>query len=224
MVKISFIIFFLSWGWCCLYGQRLNVADTIVFSGVVINTDDHQTLPNVTCRFGKGKATLSDEEGRFHLKTSRGDTVCFTYVGFKPCRVVIPDTLFEQEYMVGVFMSPDTLMLSEALILRRFRAVSKQNMLNARNNMSNILQQAYAPVKEMDAEMNQRMMIEEYARSVEMRGHVDVRAGVGTESLSALRLLKLQKKLKEQKHWLNYEEVDLLKKLYYLEKKENGNN
>ena len=76
----------------------------------------------------------------------------------------------------------------------------------------------------MDADMNQKMVINEYARSVEMKGHVDVRLGVGTESLDAYRWLRAQKRVREKKEWLNPGEIDLLKKLYYLEKKKNQDN
>lgn len=224
MVKISFIIFLLLAGLRGGYAQRLHVPDTISFSGVVFQAGEGNVLPNVTCRYGAGKGTLSDEEGRFHLKTFRGDTVLFTFVGLKPCQVVIPDTLYDSEYMLGIFLTPDTIQLSEALILQRFGNSRQQQLINARNNMTGILRQAYSPVQEMNAEMNQRMMIEEYARGIEMKGHVDVRAGIGTQSLEAFRLLRLQRKLRDEKQWLNYNEVDLLKKLYYLEKKENGDN
>ena len=80
------------------------------------------------------------------------------------------------------------------------------------------MQRAYDPTRPMDADMNQRMMIEEYAREVEMKGHVDVGFGVGTHSLDALRLLRLQKKQKENREYLLPMEVDLLKRIYYLEK------
>jgi len=224
MVKISFIIFFFIGLVATLGAQRLNQANPITFSGVVIDAKQDQVLPDVSCRDGNGRVTFSDEEGRFHLTARRGDTVYFTSVGFKPCQVIVPDTLRQEEYMVGVFMNPDTLQLSEALIIGRFVSRNRDYLRRARSNMSNILQQAYTPVPEMDAQMNQQMMIEEYARSVEMRGHVDVRAGVGTQSLDALRLMRLRKKLRDEKQELNEEEVDLLKKLYNLEKKENVDN
>ena len=50
----------------------------------------------------------------------------------------MPDTLLEDRYMMGVFLSPDTLQLSEALILRRWGEVQRQNLINARNNMTGI--------------------------------------------------------------------------------------
>lgn len=224
MVKISFIIFLLALFTLPLLGQRVVVSDSVLFSGVVFNTEDSQTLPNVTCRYGKDKATLSDELGCFVLKIGRKDTVRFTYVGYKPLTVVVPDTLIEDQYMIGIFMSPDTLQLSEVLILRRWGEVQKQNLINAHNNMIGIMKQAYAPVKEMDANMNQRMMLNEYARGIEMKGHVDVRAGVGTQSIEAYKMLRMKRRVRNQKEWLNPNEVDLLKKLYYLEKKEKQDN
>ena len=135
-----------------------------------------------------------------------------------------PDTLLEDRYMMGVFLSPDTLQLSEALILRRWGEVQRQNLINARNNMTGILKQAYAPVDYMDADMNQRMMLNEYARSVEMKGHVDVGIGVGTQSVDAYKMLRMRRRVKNQKEWLNPNEIDLLKKIYYLKKKEKQDN
>lgn len=204
--------------------QRVVVSDSVVFSGVVFDTQDSQTLPNVTCRYGEGKATISDQMGCFVLKIGRKDTVRFTFVGYKPCTVVMPDTLLEDRYMMGVFLSPDTLQLSEALILRRWGEVQRQNLINARNNMTGILKQAYAPVDYMDADMNQRMMLNEYARSVEMKGHVDVGIGVGTQSVDAYKMLRMRRRVKNQKEWLNPNEIDLLKKIYYLKKKEKQDN
>lgn len=224
MVKTSFIVFILQFLFSIGFGQVIAVPDSIVFSGVVFDSRNSGTLPNVTCRYGVNKGTISDEDGCFRINTHRGDTVIFTYVGYKPCLVVIPDTLYEREYMIGVFMSTDTLLLSEALIIGRFKDAWRQNLINARNNMNGIMKQAYAPVKNMDADMNQKMVINEYARSVEMKGHVDVRVGVGTQSIEAVKLLRMQKRVREKKEWLNPGEIDLLKKLYYLEKKEKGNN
>ena len=205
MVKINFIVLFFIFLSPIVCAQRVVVSDSVVFSGVVFDTQDSQTLPNVTCRYGEGKATISDQMGCFVLKIGRKDTVRFTFVGYKPCTVVMPDTLLEDRYMMGVFLSPD-------------------NLINARNNMTGILKQAYAPVDYMDADMNQRMMLNEYARSVEMKGHVDVGIGVGTQSVDAYKMLRMRRRVKNQKEWLNPNEIDLLKKIYYLKKKEKQDN
>ncbi len=200
-------------------GQVISAVDTILFSGVVLDSGTGEPLSDVTCRLKEGKGTVSDKDGFFRIHLQRGDSVLFTYVGFRPCLVVVPDSLNAKEYMLGVFMSPDTLQLSEALIIKRWGEDKMQQMANARNNMKGILRHAYNPNRPMDADMNQRMMINEYARSVEMRGHVEVGFGVGTQTLDAFRLLRLQKKLRESRNILDVKEVDFLKNIYYLEKR-----
>ena len=222
MVKINFIILFI-----CLWGQvlnaqRINISDTITFSGVIFNTETERPMGDVNCRRGK-TGTISNQAGQFVLYALRGDTVCFSFVGFKSYKVIVPDSLYGQEYILGVFMSPDTISLSEAVILPRVDMNRKMRM-NARNNMAGVMKSAFAPVKEMDASMSQKMMIDKFARSVEMRGHVDVGLGVGTQSIDAYRQLRFQKKLKDQPIWLENDEVDLLKKIYYIEKRENKDN
>lgn len=222
MIKISIFFFLLCSLPCFLKGQRIVQADSIAFSGVVINAETTNPLPDVTCRYGQS-ATITDLSGRFHIYTVPGDTVRFTYIGFKPYTIIIPDTLFDKEYMLGIFMSPDTVHLSEAIILQRYGEIKRQNRVNLRNNMAGVLKGAYAPQDKMDADMNQRMVINEFARSIEMKGHVDVGLGVGISSFETLGNLKLQKKIEGQKIYLESGEIDLLKKLYYLEKREKQN-
>lgn len=223
MVRIKFIILWICFCAGGVSAQRVYVADTITFSGIIINAETDQSMPDVTCRFG-GRGTLSNSDGLFSVRVRRQDTVRFTYVGFKPYVVVVPDSLTDKEYMLGIFMAPDTLALSEAIIVRRFGEDRRQKLMYARNNMAGVMKQAYSPVKEMDADMNQRMMINNYARSVEMRGYVDVGLAVGTQSIASYKQLRFQKKMKEQQIWLNPGEIDMLKKIYYIEKRKNENN
>ncbi len=219
MMRYVFILLIL-WGNAFdLSAQVFLTVDTILFSGVVLDNGTVGPLSDVTCRLKEGKGTVSDKNGYFRIHLQRGDSVWFSHIGYRSCLVVIPDSLSAKEYMMGVFMSPDTLQLSEVLIIRRFWENRKQYMTNAYNNMKGVLRQAYNPNRSMDADMNQKMMIDEYARSVEMRGHVDVRLGVGTHSLDAFRWLRLQKKRLNNQDILNTKEVDLLKKIYYLEKR-----
>ena len=52
MVKINFIVLFFIFLSPIVCAQRVVVSDSVVFSGVVFDTQDSQTLPNVTCRYG----------------------------------------------------------------------------------------------------------------------------------------------------------------------------
>ena len=216
---ISAIFCCILFEWSDCKGQIIARPDSIIFSGVVIDLKNEEGLTQVHCRYGENKVVVTAPDGSFRLKTQRGDTVVFTHVGFNSSYIVITDTLYQREYLLGVFMTPDTTMLPEMLIIQKDQNTWRRDMLQLQNSMSGILKQAFAPVKEMDADMNQRRMINEYARSVEMKGHVDVGLGIGTQSLDIYRMLKLRERLSEKKSWLNPGELDLLKKVYYLEKK-----
>lgn len=223
MVEIKFVIFFICIWVGGVNAQRVYRTDTIAFSGIIINTETNLPLPDVTCRLGR-VGTVSNKAGQFAMRAGRGDSVQFSHVGFAPYTIVVPDSLVEPEYILGIFMSPDTIVLAEVIIIRRFGESQRQKMMYARNNMSGVLKQAYAPVKGMDAAMNQQMMINKYARSVEMRGHVDVGLGIGTQSLDAYKKLQLQKKKTGEQVWLENKEIDLLIYIYNTEKRKNQNN
>lgn len=223
MVGIKLIILFICIWAGGLNAQRVYVTDSIIFSGIIIHTEMNLPLPDVACRRGN-ISVASNDAGQFVLRVGRGDSVRFSHIGFMPYTIVVPDSLTDPEYMLGVFLSPDTITLPEVVIVRRFGESQRQKMMYARNNMSGVIKQAYAPVKDMDATMNQQMMVNKYARSVEMRGHVDVGLGVGTQSLEAYRKLQLQKRKTGGQVWLENNEIDLLKKIYYIEKRKKENN
>ena len=92
------------------------------------------------------------------------------------------DSLQKDDYLVGIFMVRDTIQLAEVLVVPRFLKEFKMDpgLINARNNMNQAIYAASRPVKEMDREMNQKMVIADLARKVEMKGMVDVKLGVGT--------------------------------------------
>ena len=79
-------------------------------------------------------------------------------------------------------------------------------------------------MKAMDQEMNRRMMIEDFARKVETKGMVDVKLGIGTQSITALQGLMRVRRQAERGKVINIEEIDLLKKIFYIEKREKSDN
>ena len=217
-IGLFFLFFFLFFS-SCIHAQLVENTKEVRFSGIVINSGTTRPLPNVTCRNGK-LGTTTDETGRFLMTTQRGDTIRFTHIGFKAYQMVVPDTLDTNEYIMAVFLSPDTVMLSEAVVLRRFGEAKRQNLQNARNNMSGVVRDAFTPQQSMDAEQNQKRIMNDFSRSIEYKGLVDTKLGIGTQSVEALNKLKTQKKIVKESGLLYYEEIDLLKKIYYSEKKE----
>ena len=206
-------------------GQRTNENNVFV-TGVVCDRDSLQTLPEAIFRLGKEVRGV-DKQGRFSLNVHVGDTLRFSHIGYSPLEVIISDSLKGNDFLLGVFMVRDTVLMSEVLILPRFFTGKYQPnamLLNARNNFNQALHAASRPVEKMDQEMNRSMMLEDFARKVEMKGLVDVKLGVGTQSLSALKGLKRARRQAERGKVIEVKEIDLLKKIFYIEKREKSDN
>ena len=224
MKEFSLLFFFIFF---CLgvQGQSQDKGNVFV-TGVVCDRDSIRPLPEAIFRLGKEVRGV-DKQGRFSLSVQVGDTLRFSHIGYAPMQVVIPDSLRENDFLLGVFMVRDTVLLSEVLILPRFLTgdyKSNAFLLNAQNNLNQAIYAASKPVKAMDQEMNRRMMIEDFARKVEMKGMVDVKLGVGTQSIIALQGLMRARRQAERGKVINIEEIDLLKKIFYIEKREKSDN
>ena len=71
MVKISFIILICSVFFSAAFGQIITVSDSVTFSGIVIDGRTNEGLSDVHCRYGRTRGVVSDEQGRFRLRTQR---------------------------------------------------------------------------------------------------------------------------------------------------------
>lgn len=216
-LNIVYLFFFFYLG---VLGQNSEPAKVFITGGI-FDQDSTLALPEAILRL-KEKAYGVDEQGRFAITARVGDTLCFSHVGYVPVHLVVPDSLAGKDFLMGVFMTRDTVLLSEVLILPRFLIESKLSntlLLNAKNNMNQALQAASMPVKSMDQEMNRRMMIEDFARKVEMKGLVDVKLGVGTQSLVAFKGLMQTRNQMNREKMIEIKEIDLLKKIFYIEKR-----
>ncbi len=219
------LLFFLLFFCLGVQGQNQDKNDVFV-TGIVCDRDSIRPLPEAIFRLGKEVRGV-DKQGRFSLCVQVGDTLRFSHVGYAPIQVVISDSLRENDFLLGVFMVRDTVLLSEVLILPRFftgNYKSNAFLLNAQNNLNQAIHAASKPVETMDQEMNRRMMIEDFARKVEMKGMVDVKLGVGTRSVTVLQGLMRTRRQAEKGKVINIEEIDLLKKIFYIEKREKSDN
>lgn len=210
-ILFSVLCFFLTG-----YGQEKRIRKNVRLVGIVVDQSGLKPMQDVVCRSGLLVA-LTDHTGRFFMDLHPGDSVVFSYVGYRNYHTLLPDTLYSDEYAVGVFLTKDTIQLAEVIIIERPSMSQKSYLQNARRNMQGVGYSALNP-KEMDASMNQRMGIEEFAKDIEMKGHVKVGFGVGTQSISAYEMLKLKNKMKSERESLSNLEIDLLKRLYNKEK------
>lgn len=87
------------------------------FSGVLLTRDSLEAIPfaNILIK-GTKRGTVSDYFGYYSFVAERGDTIQFSYLGFKDAYFVIPDSLDSKNYSLIQMMDGDTITLQEAVI------------------------------------------------------------------------------------------------------------
>lgn len=156
--------------------------DSLTISGIVLDSDSLSSLPNVHITTHKNTGTVSDVLGQFAFKANVNDTLTFSFIGYKDYVFTIPDTLKYKNYMMGVILNRDTILLSEIIILpwlnkNQFKEAFINNQpdiqtVNAtRNlNMMKYTSHAYAPT--WGASDMVEYQLKQYAQSVEYKGMV----------------------------------------------------
>lgn len=152
--------------------------DSLTFTGIVF---DRVTLaPLNEAVYYKGNETYSLQPGgRFRIRAEVGDTIIFSYLGYKDLIVTLNDSLANKDYLMGVYLSPVATLLSEVVIVPRRYSL---DVLVAIDPVKQAREQAYAernlkmsayqglmPPKQMDSEMNQKMAIEKHRMEVEYK-------------------------------------------------------
>ena len=105
-----------------LFGSEANAQteknDSLIqFSGVLLTRDSLNAVPFATVMIkGSNRGTISDYFGYFSFVAEKGDTIQFTYVGFKDAFFTIPDSLDRKNYSLIQMMDMDTVLLQEAVI------------------------------------------------------------------------------------------------------------
>lgn len=91
----------------------------VQFSGLVLTEEGDELVPlpfvNIAI-YGSQRGTYSNLDGFFTIVGSKGDSVNFSAIGFKPVTYVIPDTLKSNRYSVYQLMTKDTILLPETVI------------------------------------------------------------------------------------------------------------
>lgn len=89
----------------------------IQFSGLILSSDSLQALPFATAYVQNRKGgTVSDINGFFSLVVQKGDTIKFSYLGFKEKQYIVPKHLTVDRYSVVQLLTSDTLNLAETVI------------------------------------------------------------------------------------------------------------
>lgn len=109
-ITLLIVLPFLSFG----QSQRFIQPDSMMIqlSGVIVAEDDLEALAYTTV-FDKTirKGVIADFYGFFSTVVFPGDTVFFSYYGYKASSYIVPDTLTDERYSIIHMMQKDTLNL-----------------------------------------------------------------------------------------------------------------
>ncbi len=107
---------------CCIHlgaqaQQHRFWEDVIQLTGVTMTADSLRAVPDVTIEVkNKDRGTYSSKFGVFSLVCSKGDTLNFSAVGFRPKEYVIPADIEGRYFNVVQLMVQDTFYLPETII------------------------------------------------------------------------------------------------------------
>ena len=116
-----------------------NQEKPIRLTGFVIDKETSEALGNSHYIINNERGGVVDEAGRFAILGMVNDTIIFSYLGYKDVTVIVSDTLRRSDYLVGIFMPRDTILLDEVVILPRLGSLKSEiSALSSTQNMENL--------------------------------------------------------------------------------------
>ena len=175
---------------------------SVFITGITYDGKTLEPLSNTNFRISNKNSFATNESGRFSFFGSPNDSVVFTYMGYMPTMLVIPDTLKSQEYVVGVFMQERTVKLAEIIILPRIIPTSimitpvqtdQQTMDIAQNNVDKAVVEGLTKApKAYDADMNAKKTMRTNQMRMEFKGMLvspENSVGLSTQSYRTYNIL-----------------------------------
>ncbi len=202
------------------------VRSKIFITGAVYDSETKEPLNNARFTLHRSENFSTQSNGKFSLYGQPGDTISYRYLGYKEMHVIIPDTLKQMEYLMGVFMPKDTILIPEIVIFPRieiYPSMVKEvpvdaKMINqAQKNVNKAAVQGLTrPVKKYDADMNTRKTLREYQMEAQNKGLMvtpENSVGLSTNSYQTHYLQfgsKLVKSRKITNEMVRQSEIDLI--------------
>lgn len=109
---MRFLLTLLFVGVLHVFYAQVSDSSLIQLSGVVVSSESVEPLPYTTI-FDKTRrrGVIADYYGYFSMVVLPGDTLYFSYYGYKTSTYIVPDTLKEDRYSMIHIMQVDTLNL-----------------------------------------------------------------------------------------------------------------
>jgi len=111
------------------FGQVREDSETrIVFRGMVMDASSMMPVSNSQILINNVFSSVSNNDGTFSFYVNRKDSVLFKHLGYKQTSFFVSDTLKGLEFVAGVYMQSDTLLIGEVVIVPRFKNLKSQIM------------------------------------------------------------------------------------------------
>lgn len=163
------------------FAQESNTAKNKIFvTGAVYDSETREPLSNTQFSIHRNEVHTTYPKGRFSLFGQPGDTISYRYTGYKEIKIVIPDTLRQLEYLMGVFMPKDTILMPEVVIFPRAESYptiltdvkDNEEMINqAQKNVNDATKQGLTRnVGTNDADMSAKSALRAYEMKAQYKG------------------------------------------------------
>lgn len=175
---------------------------SVFITGITYDSQTHEPLSNANFKVNNKISLTTNETGRFSFFGFPHDTIVFTFIGYQPSKLVIPDTLKSDEYVIGVFMHEQAIKLAEIIILPRVAKTSiminpvktdQQTMNIAQNNVDKaVVEGLTRSPKVYDADMNAKKTMRTNQMRSEYRGMLvspENSVGISTQSYRTYNII-----------------------------------
>ncbi len=121
--------------------DEVNQDIRILFHGMIMDASSLSPIINSQIIINRSFSSVSGDKGTFSFYVHRNDTVLFKSLGYKSTVFYISDTLTGNEFLAGIYMHSDTLLIGEVVIIPRLKNL-KSEILNARTRKSSDMENA----------------------------------------------------------------------------------
>lgn len=116
-VLILFLVTFLIGQLSLAQRSDIDTSKILQLSGVVVSEHDLNPMPYITVYDRSiGRGVIADYYGYFSMVSFPGDTLYFSYYGYKTSSYIVPDTLEENRYSIIHMLQQDTINLPEVTV------------------------------------------------------------------------------------------------------------
>ncbi|HUX59247.1 MAG TPA: hypothetical protein VMV77_19910 [Bacteroidales bacterium] len=121
--------------------DKENAGIRILFKGFVMDASTLSPIANSQILINRAFSAVSDNQGTFAFYVNLNDTVHFKSLGYKSTVMYVSDTLTGNEFIAGIYMNSDTLLIGEVIIVPRFTNL-KSEIMNAKSKTPAIMENA----------------------------------------------------------------------------------